>query len=435
MMNQTLKKASLSAVLAFALLPAGALPVYANEGQAPSPDYAGHWAEPLFKAWLQSGLIQGYEDGSFHPGLPVTRAELAVLLDRAYPSETAGRLPVPAGVPAGAWYEQSAAKAAAAGYLSADGAGGFRPGEPVSRAEAAALLAALLGWRVDAGAAGQQYKDAALLPQGEQRSWLLQAADGGFLPPSRDGYLAPYRPVSRAEAVLLLAQAKGTAPLGLHAPAFTEEREYAGTLQAAAGKGFRLLTEEDSGGGNYALSGSGASLAGSAAAAGTDGLAVRLTAVEGLAPERLQVLGISAAGTAEQNAASQVTLDGILLENHHSKLADPKKHPKDCLFMPDCALSGFGISVLQPAGTYKYYKFDTLGHQLAVVLIDSITKDSDIAIHAVGIVDGDTLRVSRLYRELDAASSGERAAQEAGDHTGFDGGSHSKPMHDMPDMK
>ena len=45
-------------------------------------DITGHWAEKAIRRCVEYGLMQGYPDGSFQPDKPVTRAELAVILDR-----------------------------------------------------------------------------------------------------------------------------------------------------------------------------------------------------------------------------------------------------------------------------------------------------------------------------------------------------------------
>ena len=45
-------------------------------------DITGHWAEKAIRRCMERGLLRGYPDGSFGPDKPVTRAELAVILDR-----------------------------------------------------------------------------------------------------------------------------------------------------------------------------------------------------------------------------------------------------------------------------------------------------------------------------------------------------------------
>jgi hypothetical protein len=48
----------------------------------PRDDITGHWAEQEIRRCIQRGIIKGYPDGSFQPEKPVTRAELATVLDR-----------------------------------------------------------------------------------------------------------------------------------------------------------------------------------------------------------------------------------------------------------------------------------------------------------------------------------------------------------------
>ena len=54
---------------------------------APS-DIAGHWAESVITQWQSKGLIQGYEDGTFKPGNTITRAEAAKLMNAILGRET-----------------------------------------------------------------------------------------------------------------------------------------------------------------------------------------------------------------------------------------------------------------------------------------------------------------------------------------------------------
>mgnify|MGYP001348825259 CR=1 FL=1 len=45
-------------------------------------DVAGHWAEQSIRKAMKAGVIRGHSDGRFGPDEPVTRAQLAVILDR-----------------------------------------------------------------------------------------------------------------------------------------------------------------------------------------------------------------------------------------------------------------------------------------------------------------------------------------------------------------
>lgn len=50
--------------------------------QAKPGDYAGHWAEKYIDRVIQEGLMIGDDKGNFAPDKPVSRAELAVVLNR-----------------------------------------------------------------------------------------------------------------------------------------------------------------------------------------------------------------------------------------------------------------------------------------------------------------------------------------------------------------
>ncbi|WP_378209985.1 N-acetylmuramoyl-L-alanine amidase [Anoxybacteroides rupiense] len=45
-------------------------------------DITGHWAEKSIRKAIEKGVIKGHGDGRFGPDEPVTRAQLAVILDR-----------------------------------------------------------------------------------------------------------------------------------------------------------------------------------------------------------------------------------------------------------------------------------------------------------------------------------------------------------------
>ncbi|MNN93640.1 Cellulosome-anchoring protein precursor [compost metagenome] len=42
----------------------------------------GHWAEKYVNALSKAGYVQGFPDGTFKPGAPITRAQAVVLINR-----------------------------------------------------------------------------------------------------------------------------------------------------------------------------------------------------------------------------------------------------------------------------------------------------------------------------------------------------------------
>lgn len=61
-------------------------PIYKEEVKPviPDDDYSTHWAVKDIDLAIERGLMQGYPDGTFKPDKPITRAELAVVLNRLY---------------------------------------------------------------------------------------------------------------------------------------------------------------------------------------------------------------------------------------------------------------------------------------------------------------------------------------------------------------
>ncbi|WP_159887126.1 cadherin-like beta sandwich domain-containing protein [Paenibacillus puerhi] len=122
----------------------------------PLSDLAGHWSEKEVSKLIAAGILEGYEDGTFHPDRFVSRGELAALLDRwsAWMDRTAEDGEAASGGTtgesdfrdiAGHWAEASILAGSRSGWLKGYPDGTFRAGEPLTRAEAVTALNRLLG--------------------------------------------------------------------------------------------------------------------------------------------------------------------------------------------------------------------------------------------------------------------------------------------------
>jgi hypothetical protein len=85
---------------------------------AQASDVAGNWAEPFIKVLVEKDIIKGYPDGTFRPDQPVTRAEFAALLNKAFDLK-----PIREGrrfkdVPKNYWAADVIQKAYRSGFLS-----------------------------------------------------------------------------------------------------------------------------------------------------------------------------------------------------------------------------------------------------------------------------------------------------------------------------
>ena len=100
------------------------------------------WYAPAVEALHASGVVSGYPDGTYRPRQPVTRAQMAALLTRGLPDTPANHQPVGVftDVPADAWYAPAVEALHASGVTRGCTADAFCPRALVSRAQAAAFL-------------------------------------------------------------------------------------------------------------------------------------------------------------------------------------------------------------------------------------------------------------------------------------------------------
>jgi len=136
-------KQALSYALAVALLLLVGSPL-APTALAYSDDAGGWYSETIQKV-DDYGLMHGYPDGSFGVGDNMTRAEFVTVLGRMFAWDSVTpEVPTFSDCPADKWYTAAVETAAAHQVTETDG--NFRPGEPITRAEMAAMLVRALGY-------------------------------------------------------------------------------------------------------------------------------------------------------------------------------------------------------------------------------------------------------------------------------------------------
>lgn len=172
---------------------------------APS-DIAGHWAESVITQWQNKGLIQGYEDGTFKPGNTITRAEFVTLMNNAKGFWPEGSINF-SDVKNGSWFYSAVARAVAAGYVKGYSDGSFKPGNTITRAEAAVMIANAA--RLSANEAGAyRFTDVGSIPAWARGSVGAVVA-AGYMTGYPDGSFYANASISRAEAVSSLNRMLG----------------------------------------------------------------------------------------------------------------------------------------------------------------------------------------------------------------------------------
>lgn len=109
------------------------------------PDIVNHWARPFIEGLAARKIVSGFPDGTFKPDQPTTRAQFAALLTAIFRTSV-NRSYVPfIDVPERHWAAKAIQKAYETGYLSGYPGRRFRPEASIARVEALVSLASGLG--------------------------------------------------------------------------------------------------------------------------------------------------------------------------------------------------------------------------------------------------------------------------------------------------
>ena len=171
---------------------------------AVSNDIKGHWAESAITYWQDNGLISGYEDGTFKPDKSITRAEFAVMLNKALGFVDKGNVSF-SDVKAGDWYYDAVAIAVEAGYCSGYEDGTFKPNETITRAEAAVMIA-LAKNLVKNETVITKFTDITNIPLWA-KDYVGAVVNAGFMSGRPNGTFDATNTITRAEAVSSLDRA------------------------------------------------------------------------------------------------------------------------------------------------------------------------------------------------------------------------------------
>jgi len=173
--------------------------------QNPKDDLQGHWAEKTMRQWASESLLQGYND-RYSPDQAITRAEFATLINRANKLTEAEKISF-SDLESSNWAYEQIAIAAKAGYVKGYKDGTVRPGNPVTREEAAGMVASYLKLDSDGLKGLANFKDAEALPSWSKNP-VAALAEAGILAGNAKGEFRPGERLTRAEAVTLLDKAR-----------------------------------------------------------------------------------------------------------------------------------------------------------------------------------------------------------------------------------
>jgi hypothetical protein len=163
----------------------------------------GYWASAAIEKWSGCGVLNG-SGGSFYPTKPMTRAELMAMLSRIFGYQ-GGQNPF-GDVRETDWYAPDILKAYSKGVLTGSndpqGVLQARPDAPVTRAEAAAIIVRAFSLR-NAGSEQEAFTDA-VLPAWAMPAIMTMKAYG-YMQGRGGGLFEPDGLLTRAEAAQLLS--------------------------------------------------------------------------------------------------------------------------------------------------------------------------------------------------------------------------------------
>jgi len=167
-----------------------------------------YWARPFILALSQRGIISGFNDGTFRPDQPITRAEFATFIQEAFGQSSQQGAEQYKDIPANFWAIPSIQAATQTGFLSGYPGNIFRPTQQISRVQALVALASGLGLSTPSAAAPTlPYQDANQIPSWATNAVSAATQAGVVVNYPNPQLLNPSKNTTRAEAASLIYQA------------------------------------------------------------------------------------------------------------------------------------------------------------------------------------------------------------------------------------
>ncbi|RUT00346.1 hypothetical protein DSM106972_074740 [Dulcicalothrix desertica PCC 7102] len=139
-----------------------------TQGTVNFPDVSqDYWARPFIQALAERNIIVGFPDGTYKPEQPVTRAEFAAIIQKAFNQNRVRQLPTGGfrDIRSNFWAAQAITTAFETGFLSGYPDNTFRPNQQITKVQAVVSLASGLGLTGgDTAILASSYTDANAIP-------------------------------------------------------------------------------------------------------------------------------------------------------------------------------------------------------------------------------------------------------------------------------
>lgn len=170
---------------------------------------SNYWASGFIQELAARDVIKGFPDGTFRPNDPVTRAQFAAMVRKAFNAQSVRSATTFVDVPANYWAADAIQEAYTSGFLAGYPGNSFRPNENIPRAQVLVSLANGLNYTSNtvADTTLQLYSDASDIP-GYARGSIAAATERRIVVNYPDVQLLnPNRAATRAEVAAFIYQA------------------------------------------------------------------------------------------------------------------------------------------------------------------------------------------------------------------------------------
>ncbi|WP_256761785.1 S-layer homology domain-containing protein [Cohnella sp. WQ 127256] len=165
-------------------------------------DTQGHWAEKTIDIFIKLQLIKGYKDGTFRPNSPITRAEFAVILNRAFNIQGGSNTSVVLKDIGDNWAKEAIENLVAAGVIKGYTDGTFKPDNTITREEMVVMLSRIVNLNdLAKDTTKGNFKD---LNGAYAASEIIAEAQAGIVSGKGNGKFDPKSNATRAEALQII---------------------------------------------------------------------------------------------------------------------------------------------------------------------------------------------------------------------------------------
>ena len=139
-------------------------PQNTGESSGQFADVQGHWAQAYIAALAKRNIISGFPGGRFRPDDPVTRVQFAAILTKAFAPSTKQKASQFKDINSRFWGYDAIQSVARSGFMRGYPNGDFRPNQAIPRVEVLAALSSGLNFKEGSTSILSSYQDAAQIP-------------------------------------------------------------------------------------------------------------------------------------------------------------------------------------------------------------------------------------------------------------------------------